>query len=86
MDWQTIRAEYPNCWVVIEALDAYTSGTQRIVENLEVIGVFGSDFVPAWEHYKSITDGVREFYVVHTARPELNIGIMDSFHRIPSEK
>lgn len=86
MDWQAIRARYPNCWIVIEALNAYTAGTQRIVENVEVIAVFGNDFAPAWEYYKSVADGQRELYVVHTARSELNIGIMDSFHRIPSEK
>ena len=32
MDWQTVREKYPHCWIVIEALDAFTDGKNRILD------------------------------------------------------
>ncbi len=87
MDWQEIREQYPHRWVVVEAFDAYTEGRNRVINHLEVVGMFGDDWKPAWEHYKRLhhADKEREYYVLHTDRVELNIGVIDSFGRVVSE-
>ncbi len=83
MNWQEICEKYPHCWLVVEAYDAYTQGAKRVIDHLEVVGMFQSDWKPAWEHYKQLhhADRDREYYVLHTDRAELNIGVLDSFGR-----
>lgn len=84
MDWQTIRAQYPNRWVLIEALDATTQDNQRVISSIRLIASFGDDWREAWESYKTHhhKHPNREFYPVHTTREVLNIGVLDSFGRI----
>ncbi len=88
MNWQEIREKYPHRWLVVEAYDAYTKGGKRIIDHLEVVGMFDDDWKPAWEHYKSLhrADKCREYYVLHTDREELNIGVMDEFRRIVTDE
>lgn len=83
MDWSQIRQHYPGQWVVVEAFDAYTEGDQRVIPRLEVIGVH-DDWRSAWEHYKQLhhADRLREYYMLHTDRTELDIGVMDGFRRV----
>jgi hypothetical protein len=83
MNWQEIRELYPHRWLVVEAYNAYTEGSKRVINHLEVVGVFGDDWKPAWEHYKRLhaADKSREYYFLHTDREELNIGVLDSFRR-----
>lgn len=85
MKWQEVRELCPHRWVVVEAINAYTDGARRVTNELTLVGAFGDNFRDAWECYKANADGKRELYPVHTAREELNIGIMDSFHRIVTE-
>jgi hypothetical protein len=84
MDWQAIRTMYPSRWLVVEAIDAYTEGGKRIIPNLEVVGVFEDDWHPAWEFYEKVhhEDRWREYYMLHTDREKLNIGVMDMFRRV----
>ena len=86
MNWQEIREQYPHCWVVAEAVDAYTEGDNRIVDQLNVVQVFGEAWQPAWEHYKMVhnADKSREYYVLHTDREALDIGVLDNFRRSPA--
>ena len=88
MNWQQIRETYPHTWVVVEAIDAHTAGTERVIEALEVIDVFGDDSQAAWAHYQNIhkADKSREYYVLHTDRQSLNIGILDIFGRASVER
>jgi hypothetical protein len=83
MDWQTIRTKYPHNWVVVEAINAYTDGAKRVIPQLSFISAFGDDWSAAWEHYKNLhhVDKYREYYVLHTDREQLDIGVMDSFGR-----
>jgi hypothetical protein len=87
MDWQTIRAMYPSRWLVVEAIDAYTEGNQRVIPHMEVVSVFEDDWHQAWEYYKKVhhEDRWREYYMLHTNRETLNIGVMDMFRRVVSE-
>jgi hypothetical protein len=87
MTWQELREQYPHRWLVVEAIGAYTRGAERVIEHLEVRGVFSDDWQEAWEYYKPLhhEDKWREYYVLHTDRPALNIGVMGSFGRIITE-
>lgn len=87
MKWQEIQEQYPHRWVVVEAIGAYTDGAHRVIEELALVGTFGSDFREAWEFYKHIhaQDKEREYYYLHTDREALNIGVMDAFRRVITE-
>jgi len=87
MNWQEIRQEYPHQWVVVEAIGAFTQGAQRIIPELEVIQVLESDSHAAWQAYESYhqADRNREYYVLHTDRQQLNIGVIDAFGRVLHE-
>ena len=87
MDWQTIREIYPSRWLVVEAIGAFTEAGQRIIPQLEVVGIFEDDWHPAWELYKQVhgEDRWREYYILDTDREELNIGVMDAFGRVVGE-
>ena len=80
MNWQEIREQYPHRWLVVEAFGAYTEGAKRVANHLEVVGEFGDDSKSAWAHYLRLhhADKRREYYVLHTDRPELNIGVLHS--------
>ena len=84
MNWQELRQNYPSNWLVVEAIDAFTENNQRIIPNLRFIAAFGSDWQAAWDHYKSLhrADKDREYYVLHTDRESLDIGVLDSFWRV----
>ncbi len=86
MDWQQIREHYPHQWVVAEAIRAYTEFSQRRVEELVVVDAF-QDSQAAWTRYKQLhhEDRNREYYVLHTDREVLNIGVLDTFGRVVSE-
>ncbi len=83
MTWQEIREQYPGRWVVVEALGAFTQDGKRITPNLQPIAVFEEDWRQAWYAYEGLhrVDKWREYYVVHTEREELNIGVLDAFWR-----
>lgn len=84
MNWQQIREQYPHRWLVVEAVDAHTEGALRVIDQLEVVVAFEDNWKPAWEHYKAVHDAdrYREYYVLHTDREVLNIGVMDAFGRV----
>lgn len=83
MNWQKIRELHPDNWVVIEALDGRSENAQRIIEQMSVHGMHDNDWKPAWEQYKQLhrADKIREYYVIHTSREEMNIGTLDVFGR-----
>jgi hypothetical protein len=87
MNWHEIRQQYPHRWLVVEAIGAYTEGAKRVISHLEVIAVFEQDWKPAWECYKQVhhADKRREYYMLHTDREELNIGVMTAFRQVISE-
>jgi hypothetical protein len=75
MQWQEIRANYPNQWLIIEALAAHTEpDSHRQLDKLAVIE-FCTDAKSAMQNYRSLHQQYpeREFYFVHTSRQQLDI-------------
>lgn len=75
MQWQDIRLNYPNQWLIVEALSAHTEkNAQRYLEQLAVIEPC-ANAKTAMQQYRTL-HGLypeREFYFVHTSREQLNI-------------
>lgn len=75
MEWQEIRSQYPDSWLLIEAIKAHTTSEQkRIIDRLAVIDQF-DDFYAAMDSYKQLhrEKPAKEMYVVHTDSKEINI-------------
>jgi len=77
MTWAEIRKAYPEQWLVVEALEAYTTeDNQREVGRLAVIEQC-DDGSHAMQSYRRLHQQYpdREFYFVHTSREELDIEV-----------
>ncbi len=74
MEWKDIRQHCPEQWVLVEAVEAHTEGNMRIVDSLALINTF-ADSVTALQAYKQLhrASPLRELYVAHTSRMELEI-------------
>jgi len=75
MNWQSLREAYPDQWLIVEALSAFTAPDHtRILERLSVIEQF-TDGTIAFSRYRVLHQQFpdREFYFVHTSREELDI-------------
>lgn len=75
MKWSDVRTAYPDQWLVVEALEAYTTAESlRMPQRLAVIESC-SDGASAMQRYRSLHGEYpqREFYFVHTSREVLAI-------------
>ncbi len=75
MNWVEVRKCYPDQWVVVEAVEAYTTPDQR--RHLSKISVLEqcSDGTTAFKIYEDIHKKFpsREFYYLHTKREYIEI-------------
>jgi predicted RNA polymerase sigma factor len=75
MNWDEIRKQYPDQWLVVEALEAHTTPDhQRHLDRLVVIERC-SDGNSALASYRRLhqENPTHEYYYIHTARIELDI-------------
>lgn len=74
MRWTEIRQQYPDRWLVIDALAAHTEGNRRKLDQMTVVDVC-LDGAAAYQRYRELHEEhpQREFYFVHTGREELDI-------------
>jgi hypothetical protein len=74
MKWQEIRGNYPEQWLIIEALEAHTEGQQRVLDHILVVECC-ADGAEALRRYQALHRQFpqREFYFVHTERETLDI-------------
>ena len=74
MRWAEIRTQYPDRWLIVDALEAHTEDDRRKVDQMTVVEVC-ADGATAYERYRELhrRHPLREFYFVHTAREELDI-------------
>jgi len=72
MKWNDIRAQYPQKWLLVEALKARTKAENRILLQLAVLGSF-SNSKTALKKYAQFHRATpeRELYVFHTSREKL---------------
>jgi hypothetical protein len=75
MRWEDAKKTSPPQWVIIEAVDAHTEGDKRIIEKIQIVEFFGEDNNGALRQYVQLHKAhpEKEYYVVHTSRPELNV-------------
>jgi hypothetical protein len=75
MKWEDVRQAFPDQWVLIEAIHAFTNEkSERILEEVAPIKMFDNS-PEAMKSYKIFhrEDPSREMYVLHTSREEPNI-------------
>ena len=74
MNWATVRQQYPDRWLLVEALNAHSEGDRRILEDLAVIETFSesSSAINAYQALHTVAPE-RELYVVHGSRATLDI-------------
>lgn len=74
LKWSEAINNYPNKWILFEAIEAYSKEGQRIIEDISIINVFdeGRDALKEYSE-KHKKDKNREMYVYHTKNKELII-------------
>ncbi len=74
MVWEDVKKLFPSQWLLIEAVDAYTDGPNRIIQQVAVIESFNEDSKKALRKYLDLhkVHKDREYYVVHTSKDQLN--------------
>lgn len=72
MKWNEAVKNYPNKWLLFEAIEACSKDGKRIIEDLSVINSF-DDSREALKEYSEMhkRDKSREMYVYHTKNKEL---------------
>ena len=53
MRWAEIRQQYPNQWLVIDALEAHTEGDRRKLDQMTVVEVV-PDGAAAYQRYREL--------------------------------
>lgn len=78
MKWHDVKKTFPSQWLLIEAIEAKTVDSNRVIEDLSIIDSFADDSLKALNKYKELhkQNKEKEYYVVHTDRPELDITIL----------
>ena len=74
MQWQEIRTQYPQQWLLVEAIKAHSETSKRILEQLSVVAAY-LDSTTAMKDYSALHHEApeRELYVFHTSRKTLDI-------------
>lgn len=74
MRWEEIRRQYPEQWLLLEALAAHSQDNHRILDPLAVIATY-ADSQSAMRGYAHLhhRDPQRELYVLHTSRQTIVI-------------
>ena len=74
MIWSEVRQAYPNRWLIIEAVEAYTLDERRILDKIAMMETCrdNTEVMQAYECWPQAYPQ-REFYFAHTGRAELNI-------------
>lgn len=74
MKWETIRQQFPDEWVLVEATKAHSIPGKRIVEELALLNTFANS-CEAMDAYAALhrQNPQRELYYLHTSRERLDI-------------
>ncbi|MBU5351091.1 hypothetical protein KQI74_02285 [Paenibacillus barcinonensis] len=74
MKWSEARVQFPDRWVLVEAISAYSANNIRNIEELSVINDY-EDTKLAWDAYKKhhSSEPSREYYIFHTANENIEV-------------
>ncbi len=74
MTWQEVRQQFPDTWVLVEALDSSSQNGYWMIKKMSVLDTF-LDAEAALDDYEKIHDQepTRELVVLHTTREQLQI-------------
>ena len=74
MKWAEVRAEHPNAWLVVEAIQFHEEGDVFVGDDMTVVEKC-PDGAAAFAAYRRLHRAypAREFVFVHTSRPELRV-------------
>lgn len=74
MKWEQIRQHYPEQWVLVEAISAYSENSTRYLEELSVISNF-PESTTAWKEYKKLhlAESSHEYYIFHTDHETIEV-------------
>lgn len=74
MTWSEIRDQFPNSWLLVEAIEAHSANGHRIVTSMSVISL-SDDSPEAMDKYGELHRiyPQREYYVLHTSNEKLVI-------------
>ncbi|MCH1626748.1 hypothetical protein [Fredinandcohnia quinoae] len=74
MKWEQVRDQYPEQWVLVEAISAYSENSTRYIDELSVISNF-PDSTLAWKEYKKLhlVEPTREYYIFHTDHKTIEV-------------
>lgn len=74
MKWEAIRKNYPDKWILFEAIDAHSFNGKRIVDEISVLDSY-EESKEALKVYKELhlKEPERELYVAHTSKKDLDI-------------
>jgi hypothetical protein len=72
MRWTEVQEQFPNEWVVLEVIQAYSRDGHRYIEEVEVIDQFEKS-VEAMHRYEKLHQDHpnHEYCFFHTSRPNL---------------
>ena len=74
MQWSEIINTHPEQWLLVEALEAHSEGSQRILDDIATLNAF-DDSKSAMDIYRKFHHQTqnRELYVLHTSKETLAI-------------
>ncbi|SIQ68571.1 nucleotidyltransferase family protein [Halanaerobium kushneri] len=52
MKWKNIRDEYPDCWILLEAIEAHSDQEKRVVDKLAVLDKFNNSEIGLLVEFK----------------------------------
>ena len=75
MNWEEVRVAYPDQWLVVEAVEAYTTSNHyRIPEKIAIVEqcVDGKAAFDSYRKYHAEYPS-REYYFIHTSRVKFEV-------------
>lgn len=76
MQWSEVRKDYPNMWVVIEAMTSHVKDNEETIEEVTVVNSF-KESSDAYLNYRKIhkQQPQRDYLFASTANKELKVKV-----------
>ena len=76
MHWSEVRKDYPNMWVVVEAMKSHKEGYEKTIEEVSVINAFKKS-AEAYMNYQEVhqKEPHRDYLFASTKNEELKVKV-----------